>query len=118
KRQTAWLMMKKHRLEREPQLASELADGIEQGHLLGEAGYDLFAAGHFEGDRRLAWNAARTLLSVEEFRKLKWPRYKRTNVFSQDALRQMVLQGIEDGTYLGEKGYDHFALQHYEGYSN
>lgn len=118
KRQTAWPMMKKNHLEREPLLARELAEGLEKGHLIGEEGYDLFAASHFEGDSRLAWNAARTLMSREDFRKLEWERFKRTNVFSQETMREHLLKGIADGSLLHEIGYDRFASEYFAGYSN
>ena len=70
-----------------------------------EAGYDQFAIDHFQGNSAKAYWVASSLLSADAFAELNWGKKKLTNVKEQDKYRKL----IQDGSYIGIKGWHEFA---------
>ncbi len=102
-----WGMAKKARLEQQPALRALLLSGYYHG----EAGYDKFALGCFEGNLRKAYQVASTLLSPSEFAALGWGMLKEMNVEEEPTLRALLLSG----DYQGEAGYDKLTIERFHG---
>ncbi len=113
----AWGKMKFTNVKEHADIRAALMNGLEDGTYVGEAGYDRFAVDRFQGASQKAWRVAASLLSKDDFARLTWGKQKCTNVKEQAAIRAALMKGLEDGTYVGEAGYDKFATEHFQGAS-
>jgi len=112
-----WGKVKFTNVAEEQTFRASLRDGLKDGSLKNEAGYNKFAADHFQGNSHKAWGVASSLLSDDEFAALNWGKRKQTNVAEEQTFRTALMAGIKDKSFLREKGYDHFAAQYFQGKS-
>ena len=78
-------------------------------------GYDAFSTRYFQGDSLKTYLVATSLLNKDQFARLDWGKQKHTNVKDQAIIRAVLVRGLEDGSYLGEAGYDRFATDTFQG---
>ncbi|MFH1829364.1 MAG: hypothetical protein ABH871_01120 [Pseudomonadota bacterium] len=112
-----WGKQKHTNISEQAGIKAALIQGIEDEIYVEEIGYDQFALDRYQGDSQKAWAVASSLLNKGAFAALRWGKVKYTNVAEQAGTRAALMQGIENGTYIGEIGYDQFALDRYQGNS-
>lgn len=79
----------------------------------GTPGQERFSARFFKGERFKAFEAARDALSDEELAHLEWETCKPPPKDQDSIFRQ----ALESSHYLGQGGYDRFALEYFDGNS-
>lgn len=77
----------------------------------GEEGYYQFAKDFFKGNLKVAHISVRSILSDKDFEELNWGKQKRGHVDDAQRVRDL----LKLPKYKGEKGYDQFAIDHYDG---
>jgi len=96
-------------------ISQVLRKGLKDGSYCGTTGYRQCSDDLFAGNQVKAAQVASALLSQREVKALGWGHQKQIDVADEPRLITALLMGITAGHYLGDAGYDRFALDFFHG---